>query len=166
MVKAVLLVVGLAGLVLASGASATGGGTSVRILAPGDAYVAAAWSACTEPYGQGGPDCLLVRDTLGYSGATAAMIPASADHIGHALICSVTSSATGVVGNALPYPANLVLADSIALAYDNDGDTMVDEKHGGRTLEGGPTPTVSGEVRARTFVLNEGGFDVTVDCGF
>lgn len=155
------------GLLLAGPALAVDHGfNGVRILAPGDAYVVAVWSACPQAYGSGDLECMIVKDNLGYDGLSAGVI-STAGHVGHALTCSVTGSATGFVANAFPYPANLALADSIAFAYDTDGDTVVDTKEGGRTLSGGPTPTVSGTVRTdRLFVLNEGGFDVTVECSF
>lgn len=95
---------------LAPGGGATGGSATVNVLAPGDLYVTGAW----------------------VDGMTMATLDTSG-HVHHAFTCAVTNSASGPLGNGSPYPANMVGADSIAVGFDVNGDTVADTTYAGRS---------------------------------
>ena len=108
---------------------ATGGNQSFRILTAGDAYMVGLSSSC--PTTNTGLTCVVLRDNLGYDGLTGAstQIP---DHVNHGFSCAATGSATSVVGNLLPFPANMAIADSFAVGFDLNADGAADTAYGGR----------------------------------
>lgn len=130
--RAFLLVLLLVGLVLPLPAGATGGQATFRIVTTGDVYIGAFGNNCRDPSYEPPSPCYVTKNTLGYDGLTSGTTTATASHVNHAFSCAVTSSATGIVGNALPYPANMAIADSIVVGFDLNGDTATDTRYGGR----------------------------------
>lgn len=111
-----VLAVGIAFVLVAPApASAGGGNQEFRILTHGDVVVLplAVVVACRQPsYDPTSPHCYLQRNVLGYDGYTGAVINWP-DHVGHDFTCAVTNSATPGL-------------ESISVAFDVDGDTIVD----------------------------------------
>ena len=128
--RTLLAIGGIATLLLfANPAYATGGSQTFRVLTTGDAYMLALSSSC--PSTSTAVTCVVLRDSLGYDGLTGGSteIPG---HVNHGFTCSVPSSATAPVGNALPFPANMAISDSIVVGFDLNGDGAADTSYGGR----------------------------------
>lgn len=140
-------------LLFANPVTATGGAQTFRVIGNADVYVLALSSSCPGTYAQPDPaslgtifnaDCWLEKTVLGYDGETGAQTCVGTtttgrcstysglSHVDHAFACAVTGSATGIVGNALPFPANMAISDSIVVGFDTNGDNAADVSYGGR----------------------------------
>lgn len=142
--RKVAIAIALASLLIyVPGAFATGGSQTFRVLGNADVYLLALSASCPDPsyahymdpndptFDPTWVDCWLTKDNLGYDGETGA-ITVIPDHLNHAFACAVSSSATGIVGNALPFPANMAISDSIVVAFDLNDDGAADTRYGGR----------------------------------